>query len=720
MSNFALNATRMSLGMLERLLKSRIHTYGTEHIRDRPTLYVVNHFTRFETFIVPYVLNKTTGREVRSLAHSSLFKGAVGDYLRRLGAVSTGHPARNRLIIGDLMTGTHDWVIYPEGIMMKNKQISPKGRGYEITTPKGKTRPRTGAAMLALKAQYSRKEFFDCWEKGEHERAVEIGNRYGFQLPDDLSRKDLSVTPVTITYYPIRPGRNLIKRVVMKLIRDLPERVQEELEVEGNLLLGETDIAITFGRPLEVSEYLGHIPASKRVMKIIVGEERMEDVEVWMRKGRLTRDFMREIYSNLRVNLDHLMCNGFRQLKTDDVSERDYKKAVYLAARRVGTDGDFHFHRSLTDELIHLVADERCDAAEDLLELAEEEEIIRRENGRLLIDREALRDDHDFHDVRLKNTVRILANEVGPLPEVTKIVSGFMNLSPEELDHRLVQTLIERDLALYEDEYETYFDEERCIDREVGCPRLLEGSKDAPGVLLSHGYLSSPREVAGLARFLNDQGYWVYIVRMQGHGTSPRNLEHIRWQQWYVSYLRGYAILRHSCKKVVLGGFSTGGLLALVKGSHRGEDIIGGFSINSPLRLVNIKTRFVPAVARWNDLLEYFHLGGSDRDVLSHTPENAETNYTLNSVNGMYQLGLLMDTCSGCLKDVEAPWLLIQADEDPAVVPDSAGQIQKKMTAERVELEMMPFDRHGILSGEGHEAVYQRVSTFLESLRDDR
>ena len=116
-------ATAAMINVLQRIFKLAIHVEGLDNITDRPTLFVVNHFTRVETFIVPYILYKHTDRKIRSLANPELFKGVFGEYLARVGAHSTREPLRNRLIVGDLVSGRHDWVIYPEGVMVKSKTV---------------------------------------------------------------------------------------------------------------------------------------------------------------------------------------------------------------------------------------------------------------------------------------------------------------------------------------------------------------------------------------------------------------------------------------------------------------------------------------------------------------------------------------------------------------------------------------------------------------------
>ncbi len=115
-------ATGVLLTGLIKTLKMNLRVTGAEHVPDRPTLFAVNHFTRLETLLVPYVIYHHLHRPVRSLATDSLFSGMLGRYLRAVGVMSVRHPRRNRTIIGDLMMGQRDWVIYPEGGLIKNKK----------------------------------------------------------------------------------------------------------------------------------------------------------------------------------------------------------------------------------------------------------------------------------------------------------------------------------------------------------------------------------------------------------------------------------------------------------------------------------------------------------------------------------------------------------------------------------------------------------------------
>ena len=77
-------ATGLGLKLFEKSLRVRLRGEGLENlVDDRPILFVANHFTRFETLVVPYVLYQHMGRQVRTLADHGLFHGARGSICTR-------------------------------------------------------------------------------------------------------------------------------------------------------------------------------------------------------------------------------------------------------------------------------------------------------------------------------------------------------------------------------------------------------------------------------------------------------------------------------------------------------------------------------------------------------------------------------------------------------------------------------------------------------------
>ncbi|MBC7963979.1 MAG: 1-acyl-sn-glycerol-3-phosphate acyltransferase, partial [Steroidobacteraceae bacterium] len=119
MNRHAYLATGHVIALMKALSKVNVNIHGRENIPDGSLIFVVNHFTRIETFLLPYHIYYLTHRPVWSLAHPDMFSGAFGQLLEAGGAFSTSAPHRDRVIVKSLLTGEANWIIFPEGCMVK-------------------------------------------------------------------------------------------------------------------------------------------------------------------------------------------------------------------------------------------------------------------------------------------------------------------------------------------------------------------------------------------------------------------------------------------------------------------------------------------------------------------------------------------------------------------------------------------------------------------------
>ena len=161
-------------------------------------------------------------------------------------------------------------------------------------------------------------------------------------------------------------------------------------------------------------------------------------------------------------------------------------------------------------------------------------------------------------------------------------------------------------------------------------------------------------------------------------------------------------------------GFSTGGVLALLKASHATADVKGIFAINAPMKLANIKTRFVPAVMMWNELLRKVNRDDAALEKVEHKSENPDVNYSQNYVRGLFELDQLMNRGQKALSDIDVPALIIQGDQDPAVSASSASIIDKGLPHEH-EVISVPADRHVIIRGEGSAEIHAKILDFVQA-----
>ncbi len=706
-------ATDVLMTALKKALGVRLRVTGTENLVERPTLFVANHFTRTETFLIPYVIFHHARRQVRSLGTHSLFQGIFGRYFRALGGMSTRHPRRNRTIIRELMTGSDDWVIYPEGGLIKNKKMVQRGR-LRLNHPERHGPPHTGAAMLALKAVMCKKRYLQACEDDDLRRIEYYEEIYGLNGTHQVSTDPIVIVPVTLTFYPMRPGRNLISRLAQLVVRDLDPRLHEELQVEGSLLLAGAELCIHFGEPIEVADYLSKMTAIARRLVGMFSEASHTELFLRQQAVRLTEACMRDIYNNTEVNFDHLFCHGLRVFDGERIGVADFRRALYLASVELAETEGVRLHASVHNGITALVTGEPYAPLERAERLARREGIVRVEDGSYLIDRAALQADHDFHNIRLEKMTQVIANELEPIKPATTAVHRCVNLSSEQLKTRISRVLQEADARQYERDYASAYVAEESKPKEVGEPFFLDSRDGSVGVVLAHGYLASPEQVRPLATYLHSQGCSVYAVRLPGHATAPGQLTDVRWQDWMESVARGFAIVRQHCRRIIAGGFSLGGTLALLLAARQGDDIDGVFSINAPLKLRDRRAPLVSAIVQWNGALR--QLGLSDRHSTrsNDDTESPDINYGVDYLMGIRELRRAADACRKRLGEVTAPALIIQSDADPLVAPDSGKTLLVGLGSQEKVLSELPFDRHVIIRGDGCQGVFEAVYRFVE------
>ena len=716
MNRFAIYMSSYALKTFAPFSKAKVYIHGKENIPDGSVLFTANHFTRLETILLPYYINSLTKKPVWSLADSELFEGnLLKSFLDNLGAVSTKDPHKNYLITKNLIAGDSEWIVFPEGEMVKNKKFYNHDH-FETQTDDHIVKPHTGAAIIALRCEFYRERIRRMQNKNrsEFDRLI---NYFEITDPAKVLGIQTYIVPVNITYYPILAKENLLSKIAQKLIDNPSVRTMDEIKTEGSMIFTGVDIDIRFGKPISIKKHLHNSfiesdLESRRKMdfdKNICSRSAIKD-----HSSEIMKQFLTSIYSMTTVNYDHILAAIIRYLPKDLENEDIYtlKCRLFLAATRLISKTNNFFHKSLYKNQISLLTDDRYRKIEHFLKAAIDTKIIKRTKDKIHIHSYKIDDAQDFHNVRIENPIYVMANEVEPLKEVVEFIKRITEMTPAQVHKQIRNDLVEKAKTDYFKAYKQYYIEGESKEKKIGAPLFLKSENEKAGILLIHGYMAAPEEMKGFAQYLHEKSFTVYAPRLKGHGTAPEDLSTTTYLEWIESVEEGYVILKHTCKNIFVGGFSTGAALALEL-CTRIADIKGAFAVAPPMKLKDLGSSFVPAISLFNTMMKKAHLSKVTKEFINNDPENPHINYSRNPFAGIRELERLTKNLEPELKKVTLPVLVVQSRKDPVVDPDGTLKLFNKIASTQKEYFLYDYDRHGILLGKGARRIYKSIESFI-------
>jgi esterase/lipase/1-acyl-sn-glycerol-3-phosphate acyltransferase len=715
-SHFLFKLSEIAINAVLKATKADIRVHGKENIPDQPVIYVINHFTRMETFFLPSIINQITNKEILSLASGEFFGGGLGKYLEKVGAVSTTAPDRDKTMISALLQKEMSCLIFPEGQMVKDKKLIEKGK-YMIYNSGIRRPPHTGAAIMALRAEFYRKKL-EHFKKTGNSNGIDAYTKY-FEIKSENKRKEIlksetQILPVNVTYYPVRARINWINKFVSRFVEKMPERLDEELAVEGSMLIDGVDIDINFGKPIPVK----HLIEKQKIRKMISDdklyldfEEIKKNLHFKVESTGLMYKYMNAIYGMTTVNHDHILSYILSKYKSRKISKRDLRNRAFLVITMMRNKLKYN-HSFLNRKQNSLLIDEDNDKIRNFIHAMEAESLITSDNKYIYKKKEKFSRIYEFHSIRKNNLIEVLKNEIEPLTGVTHAIDNLMRMPDIIIKRRIREKFLKWDRELFEKDYNDFYKKNETKPKHIGQPFFLRRPLSSKGILLIHGYLAAPEEVKELGRFLYRSGYNVYGVRLRGHGTSPEDLASRTWGDWLKSVRRGYVVLTNSVRDMSIAGFSTGAGLALLQAAVH-EEYSCVISINAPLKLANLGSGFASSIVKWNKFLKRIDVKKGKMEFVRNEPKNPHINYFSNPVSGVWELEKLMKTVEKNLKEIKIPALVIQGSNDPVVNPESGREVFKHIGSENKKLITINTDNHIIIMGEDTKKVFPEVKQFL-------
>jgi carboxylesterase len=231
------------------------------------------------------------------------------------------------------------------------------------------------------------------------------------------------------------------------------------------------------------------------------------------------------------------------------------------------------------------------------------------------------------------------------------------------------------------------------------------------GVLLSHGFTGSPTSMRPWGEFLAGHGLTVRVPRLPGHGTTWQEMNRTRWRDWYAEAEAALDDLLGRCDRVVVGGLSMGGCLALRLAQQRGRDVASVMLVNPAVASENRQLRAIP-VLKWlvpsrpgigNDIKK----PGVDEHCYSRVPLKA-----LHSMMQMWR-----QTCED-LPKVTQPLLMFRSAEDHVVEPLSARLIAQRVSSRDLDEHVLEDSYHVATLDNDAPAIFDESLKFIGRTTD--
>ena len=742
-SKFAINEpfyqwSVRAFSLLRKRLGMKIETHAEPGVVEDGQIFLFNHFARFETIIPQYFIYQATGAYCRCVATHELFESSerFAKVLWGVGAVPSNHPGLLAFLAAEILRG-QKVIIFPEGSMMKDRSISAPPHPSFLQSLRPRAGHHQGAAALAVILEVFKKRILSVLEADDQARLDRWVAALGLKDQEALiaaARKPTLIVPSNITFHPLHTGENALLRAADFLKFKLNQTGREELQVEGNLLLRDTDMDIRFGKPVNPdlawtrADRIGLAQIFEQIDSLddlfglkdmaTAWSDRLAALTLNRTMRRLRDQCMVEMYANVTVNISHLASALILRLAEANVSEipkTDFHAQLYAIIKSVQREPGLHLHRSLADpDLYEGLHKNQGSALVDFYKSADDMGLLAVGDTRLTL-LPALSAALGERDPRLTNIIRVYANEIVSLTSIARIVAEAVALTGAALGQHL-----------YDDELRSYQKDKRNAARRMkpakdvqeqnssyGAAALIMPQKATKhGVVLVHGVLASPVELKDFAYRLAGQGHPVICVRLKGHGTVPEDLHDRSWQEWLSSVRRGYEIMSHISRDVSLVGFATGASLALLLAAEKPQGLAMVVAVSAPLKFRARGLRYAPALDFANTFGKWLYLPNGIKPFQRGQPEHPEFEHSNMPVRALAELHKVVEALHQDLPQVSCPVMIIHGSDDPVVDPASAEMIHERVGSLEKRIHMVTSDRHGILHeniGNTQEIIIARL-----------
>ena len=232
------------------------------------------------------------------------------------------------------------------------------------------------------------------------------------------------------------------------------------------------------------------------------------------------------------------------------------------------------------------------------------------------------------------------------------------------------------------------------------------GESSKVGIVLVHGFTSTPSVMRPWAQFLNSHGFTVRVPLLPGHGTSIADLEKVSWQQWPAEIESHVNHLLIECEKVFLCGFSMGAAASLHVAARYQSELTGLILVNP---MIHRNSAWPAAVKFASLLVKSFGSAGSD----IKRGDVTQWKYDRTPMRAAHQLLRLLAETRPLLPAIKLPLLLFRSASDHTLPATNSEIILREIGSSEKEQVVLHNSYHVAPLDHDQEIIFAKSLTFI-------
>jgi esterase/lipase len=318
----------------------------------------------------------------------------------------------------------------------------------------------------------------------------------------------------------------------------------------------------------------------------------------------------------------------------------------------------------------------------------------------------------------------VLDNEAQSVPKAIESLDKLYKDEREGLEDKVALLLYHSAQKVFEQDRDKFQEpkydgvNKGDLRTESGEPFFYHSGKkkeERRGVLLIHGFSSSPAEMKVLGDSLHKAGFDVLGMRLPGHGTSPADLRESEKEVWIKETKMGMALISRYCPKTYLIANSMGAMVGLIAMGTSSFNPAAYIAIAPAFRIKDRRINLVSYVDAAQRVYQLFSDLKTEWPYQDARPENPHINYGLMPYHGLFELQQVTKDAQGYIDKLTMPTFFIQADKEYTVDPEATYAAFEKVPAEKKKLLKLDEARH-VLTLDKELPVFEEILKFLEEL----